>query len=71
MSPTLFIIALDPLLKAVQENKYIMPSPNPIKLLPKIVAYADDLTLTISKTAFLPIMKSILEDFHKASGLIL
>jgi len=50
MSPTLFIIALDPLLRAVQENKYITPSPNPIKLPPKVVAYADDLTLTISKT---------------------
>jgi len=70
MSPTLFIIALDPLLRAVQENKYITPSPNPVKLPPKIVAYADDLTLTISKTASLPIIKSILEDFHKASGLI-
>ena len=53
MSPTLFIIALDPLLRAAQENKYITPSPNPIKLPPKIVAYADDLTLTISKTASL------------------
>jgi len=71
MSPTLFIIALDPLLRAAQENKYITPSPNLIKLPPKIVAYADDLTLTISKTASLHIIKSILEDFHKASGLIL
>jgi len=35
------------------------------------VAYADDLTLTISKTASLPIIKSILEDFHKALGLML
>ena len=71
MSPTLFIIALDPLLRAAQENKYITLSPNPVKLPPKIVAYAYDLTLTISKAASLPIIKSILEDFHKASGLIL
>jgi len=38
MSLTLFIIVLDPLLRAVQENKYITPSPNLIKLPPKIVA---------------------------------
>jgi len=71
MSPTLFIIALYPLLRAIQDNKDITPSPNPVKWPPKIVAYADDLTLTLSKTTSLTIIKSILEDFHKASGLTL
>ena len=63
MSPTLFIIALDPLLMAIQDNKDITPSPNPVKRPPKIVAYADDLTLTLSKTTSLSIIKSILDDF--------
>ena len=35
------------------------------------MAYADDLTLTISTITSLPIIKSILEDIHKASGLTL
>jgi len=48
---------------AIQDNKDITPSPNPVKRPPKIVAYADDLTLTLSKTTSLSIIKSILDDF--------
>jgi len=52
LSLTLFILAPNPLLTYIQENKYISPIKYPPKLTkypPKLTAYADDITLSISK----------------------
>ena len=68
LSLTLFIIALNPLINAMQKNNNIA-SPNPTKNAPKAIAYADNLTLTISKRISIQYMKEILNKYHNTSGL--
>jgi len=69
LSLTLFTIALNPLINTIQKNSNIFVSPNPTKNAPKVIAYADDLTLTISKRISIQYVKEILNKYHKASGL--
>jgi len=66
---TLFILALNPLLTYIQENKYISPVPNPTKYPPKLMAYADDITLSIRKPLSLKEAFKTITLFQKASGL--
>jgi len=48
LSPTLFILARNPLITHIQANNSIFPVPNPTKNPAKLTAYADGITLTIS-----------------------
>ena len=69
ISPTLFIIALNPLLFKIQFETSISPVPNPIRNAPKIVAYADDVTLCISKKKSVLAAQNLFSQFHQISGL--
>jgi len=66
---TLFIIALNPLIVAIQNNRHIYSSPNPVRNAPKLIAYADDIRLAISKRKSVRESISILDKFRKASAL--
>jgi len=48
LSLTLFTLAINALLEYINTNKEITPSPTPLKNKQSIIAYADDLTLTIT-----------------------
>jgi len=48
LSPTLLFLALNPLITHIQANSSISPVPNPPNNPPKLTAYADNITLTIS-----------------------
>jgi len=69
LSLTIFILALNPLLTYIQENRYISPVPNPTKYPPKLTAYADDITLSISKPLSLKEVFKTITLLQKASGL--
>jgi len=69
LSLTLFIIALNPLILAIQNNRHIYSSPKPVRNAPKLIAYADDITLATSKSKSVREAISILDKFRKASGL--
>jgi len=69
LSPTLFLLALNPLITHIQANNSISPVPNPTKNPPKLTAYADDITLTISNPLSLKEALKTITLFQKASGL--
>jgi len=66
LSLILFIIALNTLINAIQKNNNISASPNPTRNAPKVIAYADDLTLTISKRISTQYVNERLNKYHKA-----
>ena len=61
--------SIKPLILAIQNNRHIHSSPNPVRNAPKLIAYADDITLAMIKSKSVREAISILDKFRKASGL--
>ena len=68
LSPYLFSLVLDPLLRKIDEDRDVQGLSTPYRKV-KTAAYADDLTLFVKDEASLRRCFQILEDFGQTSGL--
>nr|CAB3264541.1 pol-like protein [Phallusia mammillata] len=71
LSLTLFLIAIDPLLAAIQNHPSISPVPAPCRNTPKAIAFADDVTLAVAGSHSLETSFQLISRFTLITGLAL
>ncbi len=69
LSPYLFILAIEPLIRAIKSSEAIAGFPDPTGKKFKVSVYADDMTGFVNNEEELCTLLNIMEDFGKFSGL--